>query len=194
MVCSAGWTTWGDKKKVSSLTFPSIAYNHSPFRPFIIAGLDKPAFPMIVECLSFAEAETVLSLQSIVARIVKQQLSGQELASTICGHPAFKEAFPDVFEFYAVVIGAPGIYRTRSGLHVQLCRKLTLHVTSANARAAVSKFEHPRWFFASSFVEAVEYMISKGNSLPEADGVEASEHFPNFVATPPSMLQLLLFI
>ena len=81
-------------------------------RYFIVSGLDKPPFPTNVQCLGMEEATEVGTLQALILA-VDMSLPAEDIARAICENPTVKATLYNKGMFWLVVIGAPGIYRTR---------------------------------------------------------------------------------
>jgi hypothetical protein len=74
--------------------------------------MNKPPFPINVECLDVKEGREVHALHEVVAAL-DQTLPNDKLAEVFCGHPSVQRTLRGKKGFWAVVIGSPGVYRTQ---------------------------------------------------------------------------------
>ncbi|THH13028.1 hypothetical protein EW146_g7145 [Bondarzewia mesenterica] len=72
--------------------------------------------------------------------------TNKEIVEALCGDPAVQAMLSNSKGFWAVVIGIPGIYQTEMAV-----------------RAVIKNFQHARWGDMDTFVEALQYMICKGD-------------------------------
>ncbi|KAG1807732.1 hypothetical protein EV424DRAFT_1543714 [Suillus variegatus] len=125
---------------------PGIADAH----PFIASGHTAPPFPLVVVCESIMQAQHVMTLQSFINSL-GQQVSQTSLIDALLQSEALQAIFTHCKQFYPVVYGRNvGIY---------LSWEVALQ--QVNGRQ-IWKFKKTK-----TFIEAIEFMLTKGNvSMP----------------------------
>ncbi|KAG1781486.1 hypothetical protein EV702DRAFT_1041995 [Suillus placidus] len=114
--------------------------------PFIATGKTAPAFPLIVACESTKQAQHVMTLQPFI-NMLSQQVLQTNFVDALLQSDALKAIFPHRTPFYPVVYGrSVGIYLSWDAALQQV-----------NGRQ-IRKFKKTRLF-----VEAVEFILTKGN-------------------------------
>ncbi|KDQ50047.1 hypothetical protein JAAARDRAFT_51443 [Jaapia argillacea MUCL 33604] len=116
-------------------------------RPNLKSGVKMGSFPLAIECLSQQEALDVMLLAPLVAAAnIDAGRTHLEVATSFVLEPKVQSALVDSSDFFAVVVGKPAVYRSRSEVD-----------------EAIQGFNHPNWRRCPSFVDAIFFMLSKGH-------------------------------